>query len=942
MKRELQIAKNCLKSCKLWRHGISRMTTKSVRQIAETDHKGILVKATPSIVDKPNLNDFINTLIPIWHFGKPVSFEIWSCGGQVSFYFWATDAEHLEQIVQQVNALYPNASFEKAACNSLPSINGEYVCGAIVELKGEKLTKTKPIETFRYDPLSHILEALIGNKAMLQIIFEPAKNISIRTETLERKKEEYGEDITEKLEQFCFHAFVRVVAFSEHPQKAMEAVKLISNTFTIFSGRFAFFKPNIISFPVFQSAITLLKDVVRRKYPRFWEFWNFRQRMLLSISEISAFVHLPVELSIVRYAIQPELPVPALQAVCRDGPIIGEMKFRGKRLEAVRLSMRDLLKHQYIVGATGTGKSTLLINEIAQVMRKGMCCWVVDPHGDLAVDIVESVGTRDVIFLDPIKVRFSINPFELPPYSDQYERQMMIERIIGQMVEMMKRLFGRQYWGPSLNRTFQNVIRILYQKDDCPTFEDILNILLGRFEKLEGFSETQSFRDFKYELKKIPRARMDAVINKVDPFVKNTLLKMIFCNKRSTIDLDELVQPGKLVIWRLAKSELTEINMSMIGSAVITKLWFHCAARKKSERNPILLVIDEFQNFGNLETLDIILAEARKYGIGLTLSHQQTKQLPEKLLAGVLGNAATKIVFRVSGGDASLLAKNMDITFERRLTSILANLPDGSAIVKLRADFGKEPIPPFEIFTPPPLEKRTVDFKELISTMQRRYAVPTPSIQSPQPTVLMTPKVFDLLKTVYELEQIGKEPTQGNLFKRLSESKTIGRASELPPLVDQSQSLGLTDRVIMKGKRGRPKILVRLTKKGMEALAVGVSPGSSQKAGGELHRALMMKLVERLREEGYYVVIPEQAGREEQPDIVAYPKEGNQWGNPIALEVETRGQHPSQVRRNYEKNIKKGYRVIFIVPDETVKNRVMNILGVKEAEIYTLAEIIQK
>jgi len=89
----------------------------------------------------------------------------------------------------------------------------------------------------------------------------------------------------------------------------------------------------------------------------------------------------------------------------------------------------------------------------------------------------------------------------------------------------MKRIFGKRYWGPSLNRTFQNVVRLLYKKDDSPTFEDILNVLKGRYEKLGSLVENESFRELQEELKKIPSERLDSVINKVDPFVKNSLLR---------------------------------------------------------------------------------------------------------------------------------------------------------------------------------------------------------------------------------------------------------------------------------------------------------------------------------------------------------------------------------------------------------------------------------
>ena len=179
-----------------------------------------------------------------------------------------------------------------------------------------------------------------------------------------------------------------------------------------------------------------------------------------------------------------------------------------------------------MIGSSGTGKTSLLVNMIAQ--EKGYCVHVIDPHGDMAYDLVECLPERinDMIFLDPLKVRFSLNPFELPPYRDEYERAMLAERIIGQIVELMKRIFGRRYWGPSLNRTFQNVVRTLYLRDDSPTFEDILNILLGRFEN-KNFAKHEAFKELQQELKKIPSERFDAVINKVDPFVKNALLRIM-------------------------------------------------------------------------------------------------------------------------------------------------------------------------------------------------------------------------------------------------------------------------------------------------------------------------------------------------------------------------------------------------------------------------------
>jgi len=145
---------------------------------------------------------------------------------------------------------------------------------------------------------------------------------------------------------------------------------------------------------------------------------------------------------------------------------------------------------------------------------------------------------------------------------------------------------------------------------------------------------------------------------------------------------------------------------------------------KGKDRNPVLLVIDEFQNFAFLETLRMMIAEARKFGIGLVLAHQHTKQLTESLLGEVLGNTATKIVFRVSGEDALLLARTLDIKREATLASISTSLPDGSAVVKIRAGFGQEPISPFEIFTLEPIKRKKANIDALIMKMQSNYGQP--------------------------------------------------------------------------------------------------------------------------------------------------------------------------------------------------------------------------
>lgn len=590
----------------------------------------------------------------------------------------------------------------------------------------------------------------------------------------------------------------------------------------------------------------------------------------------------------------------------------------------VFVSLDDLLRHQYVIGATGSGKSTLIINEVLDAFRQGLSTWVIDPHGDLALDLVEAVYPEDlgnVLLFDPLKVGFSLNPFELPRYDNKEQRSMMVERMVGEIVGFMKRMYGERYWGPSLNRIFQNALRTLYEKDDSPTFEEMLNLIK---EKLDE----EGFEDFYGELDTLPKGRTDAVINKLEPFVRNEMLRKIFCQKISTIDVEELLRP-KLVVWRLPKGELSEMNAGLIGSALVTKLWLSLISRERGNRPPLFLAIDEFQNFAHLETLGDLVTEGRKYGIGLLLAHQHTKQVPEKLLADVLGNTATKTIFRVSEHDARVVANSLGYGDKNRLMQVLTSLPDGRAVVQLRSGFGERPIAPFEIFTPKPPVKMHSFTEKLLGRIRERFSAPMlPHQPSFKPE--LDGALLDVLKNVHSLKEKDLETTRTNISKNISISGT-----ELSGLLDRAQSMGLIERNVKKEGRGRPKVLTELTEKGLQSMGVGVSSGSSTKAGGELHRALLFKAKDWLEAQGYRTEIPEQGGRGEQPDMLAYPKDG---GREIAVEIETSANHPEQIIKNYEKNTKVGRFVIFIVPDEEVEKIIDSIsrkIG-KQLKIYRI------
>lgn len=900
---------------KAWKAGAHRIREKEVNALKKLKLKGKLIEVIPSLEDKPKLSSIANFLIPLGSYKKPASFEIWFYQNRISFYIYSKDSKMLEEIRTQLHAVYQNAVFRCTDLNFIPINARCYVCSSVLALEYYHF-QIKSLDYFKYDPLAHILEATNVN-AIFQVMFKPKK---VSRKTIEKfanwlGQSELAEEVLNKLTSVCFQALIRIAVFSENPFEARKAVETLANSMKVFDGNYAKFKPEIVSFPILIGSFSIVKKIAKRK------FSFFDKKFLLSTEELASIFHIPINVKDPRinYLTKPELPLPSIGRA-QNGIAVGYLKYSG---EKISVSLEDLTRHIYLIGASGTGKTSLLINMISQAQERGYCIHVIDPHGDMAYDLVECmpVKIRQIVFLDPLKVRFSINPFELPPYSSEYERAMLIERIIGQMVELMKRIFGTRYWGPSLNRTFQNIIRLLYQRDDNPTFEDMLNVLLLKTEKLGSIASYQDFKELREELKRVPKERLDAVINKIDPFVKNALLRMLFCNKKSTIDFEKLLQPGKIIVWRLAKAEITEMNIQMIGSAVITKLWFFCAVRKREDRNPVLLVMDEFQNFAFLETLQMMITEARKFGIGLVLAHQHTRQLTENLLGEVLGNTATKIIFRVSGEDALILARNLDIRRETILASVLSNLPDGSAVVKLRARFGQEPVAPFEIFTLGPMERKRTDLDKLIIKMQSEYGQPQPTQSQPsQPNKrIQTPPQDEKLKEFLEIvDKVGE--------KGLGE---ISKASGIEPrkvklLLEEAERLGLIE--TRKEKTfGRPRVTAKLTKEGREFTGKFLG-----REGNLLHRKMVEKVSEHFTKLGYEVEVPVQGGTVEQPDLIA-----KGFNEIIAVEVETRADHPEQIKRNFEKNLEKYDRIIFIAPSQEVGWRIKNILG-KDIEVYIL------
>ena len=436
------------------------------------------------------------------------------------------------------------------------------------------------------------------------------------------------------------------------------------------------------------------------------------------------------------------------------------------------------------------------------------------------------------------------------------------------------------------------------------------------------------------EIKRLPDERREAVKNKLSPIIQNPMLRSLFC-QQSSVDFNELMKPSRLVIWRLPKGELSSFNMTLIASSIVTKLWFHIINRPRDKRNPIFLFIDEFQNVfsGGMTLIDTMLSEQRKFGLAQVLSHQSVSQIPRETLNTILSNTGVKILFRESSDGSRVLARNLAPIEYQKVTDALSNLPDGMALVSRRSTFGEETTPLFQIATLPPPEKKNNDISQIIERMKERFEVPIVQLRTTT-EIESTPDIIELLKIVHAFGEKGEEATIGHTLDEFRKVIPHMKGSKLTSICDITESSGLDKRNVVKQKRGRPKIIISLTDKGQKEIGIGIEMGG-RKGGGDLHRTVILRLTEKLRNEGYHVEIPHQAGTKDQPDLLSYRRsETGGWKEETAWEVETNpSKHPEQVRKNMLKAINAGREIVFVVLDEKGREQLKEVLGEEGKDI---------
>lgn len=363
------------------------------------------------------------------------------------------------------------------------------------------------------------------------------------------------------------------------------------------------------------------------------------------------------------------------EAEKQDVNFFAKTEFKNKET-IFGIKTEDRRKHIYTIGKTGAGKSTLIANMAIDDIRRGRGIGIIDPHGDLSEIILDYIPKRrsnDVVYLEPFDIErpFSLNVLEV---NNKQHKDLISSGI----VSIFHKIYGES-WGPRLEYILRNVILTLLDIEEG-TLIDALRILSDqdfRAKVVAKLADPVLKNFWEQEFAKMPdKLKAEAVSpiqNKVGQFVSSRMIRNIIGNPKSSINLQEIMDEGKILILNLSQGKLGEDNAALLGAMVITQIQLAAMNRsfqKEEARRDFFLYVDEFQNFAT-ESFIKILSEARKYRLSLTLANQYSDQLDLSIQRAIYGNVGTLISFVVGAHDAYLLTKEFaEIYSENDLVSL--------------------------------------------------------------------------------------------------------------------------------------------------------------------------------------------------------------------------------------------------------------------------------
>jgi len=663
-----------------------------------------------------------------------ISFELVSVGNQIKFYVWTP--RHLKDFVEgQIYAQYPTMHIREVEQDYTHIELGERVVyGTELHLTKPDVLPIKTFQSFEVDPLAGITAVLakieeMGGEMWIQVlarpiddawqekgvafienvkngghtapvinsvidafveipiyivrsfmnaIFQPAKEEKKKEEKKEEKKEDTGQStvvkaVEEKITKLGYGVKVRIVYLGPDQDLARQRLQAIVGGFKQFNT-------------------TNLNGFAASKYHTDEDFLrDYQSRVfmdgghILNIEELASLYHLPhtsVETpNMVWTTSKTSEPPSNLPTEVTTEPtevsLFGLTNFRGAN-QKFGIKRKDRGRHLYIIGQTGAGKSFLLqlltLNDIYH--DQGIA--IIDPHGDFATDMMKYIPEHrlnDVVYMNPADTDFpmAFNPMEV---FDENLKNHISSEIVG----VLKRMFVDS-WGPRLEYILRYTILALLDTPDS-TMLGITRMLTEKNFRKKIIANIKDpvvrnfwVSEFASWNEKFASEAVAPVLNKVGAFVANPLVRNIIGQPKSAANIRKIMDEGKILIVNLSRGQVGEDNAAILGALMVTKIQLAAMSRADipiEDRRPFYLYVDEFQNFAT-DSFAVILSEARKYGLNLTVANQYISQMPETVRDAVFGNVGTMISFRTGPTDAAVVAPYFEPAFEAGDISKLNN-----------------------------------------------------------------------------------------------------------------------------------------------------------------------------------------------------------------------------------------------------------------------------
>ena len=718
-------------------------------------------------------------LKPPKFFGEPpsITFEIASQIGGTDISFYVCAPKYLENAFEKyVQGVYPRAIVEKISQDYTIFEPQGATAGAYLKLKENPLFPISTYQNLEKDPLSTItnnLSKILSNEgAAIQLVIRPLSKFNLKEsgekaltkiregksariavaevfqsgvfkiieeifrgpengkqkgkEIEDFKNKQQGIDqkaydaIQSKIQKQVFETNIRIIASAKTLARADEILGHLQSAFSQFS----------------LSAINSLepKNVYKEELKKLvydFSFRNFnpKQSNILNLEELAGIYHFPTHFIETPYikSVKSGSTAPPSNLPEKGVNLLGKVVFRGDEKNVYFASREDRRRHFYVIGQTGVGKTSLLKEIIRQDIENNEGVAVVDPHGELIDDILSHIPKKridDVVLFEPFDLDrpAGLNMLE-------YDTPEQKDFAVQEMISIFYKLFPPEIIGPMFEHYMRNaMLALMADKNNPGTLVEIPKMFTDPAfmqQKLAKVTDpiVRNFwlKEWAATTGSTKSDMLGYVVSKVGRFIENEMMRNIIGQSHSSFDLSQIMDDGKIFLANLSKGLTGEVNSSLLGLILVSKMQMAAMKRAKiseEERKDFYLYIDEFQNF-TTDSISTILSEARKYKLNLIIAHQYIPQLTEEIKNAVFGNIGSIASYRVGAEDAEFLEKQFEPGFSR---FDLVNLDNFNLIIKMMIN--NKTSTPFKMEAIKPVEGKKMIIDPIKKISKLRYSRP--------------------------------------------------------------------------------------------------------------------------------------------------------------------------------------------------------------------------